>query len=113
MPLTHQTILITGAGGGLGGTAAVALAARGADVILLDNKIAKLEAVYDAIVAANGKEPVMYPFDLAVPARTTTMNWRGVLPRNMARCKACCIQRWNSALLRRLPSTALRNGDMP
>jgi len=65
MPLTQHAILITSAGGGLGGTAAVALAAHGAEVILLDNKIAKLEAVYDAIVATNGKQPVMYPFDLA------------------------------------------------
>lgn len=65
MPLTHQVILITGAGGGLGGTAARALAGNGAHIILLDNNIAKLEAVYDAIVAANAPEPIMYPFDLA------------------------------------------------
>lgn len=65
MPLTHQTILITGAGGGLGGTAAVALAKQGAHIILLDNAIAKLEAVYDAIKAVHAPEPIMYPFDLA------------------------------------------------
>lgn len=63
--LKGQTILITGAGGGLGSTAALALAAQGAHIILLDNQIAKLEAVYDAIAAANAPEPVMYPFDLA------------------------------------------------
>lgn len=65
MPLTNHTILITGAGGGLGGTAALALAQCGADVIMLDKSIPKLEAVYDAIVASNGKEPILYPFDLA------------------------------------------------
>lgn len=65
MPLTHHVILITGAGGGLGGTAAVALAQAGAHIILLDKNIAKLEATYDAIVAAHGPEPTMYPFDLA------------------------------------------------
>jgi NAD(P)-dependent dehydrogenase (short-subunit alcohol dehydrogenase family) len=65
MPLTKHTILMTGAGGGLGGTAALALAKHGADVILLDKSIPKLESVYDAIVAANGKEPMLYPFDLA------------------------------------------------
>lgn len=65
MPLKNNTILITGAGGGLGGTAAVTLARQGAHIILLDNHIARLEAVYDAIVAANSPEPIMYPFDLA------------------------------------------------
>lgn len=63
--LKGQTILITGAGGGLGSTAALALAEQGAHIVLLDNQIAKLEAVYDRIVAANGQEPAMYPFDLA------------------------------------------------
>lgn len=65
MPLSNQTILITGAGGGLGGTAALALAKQGAVLILLDKSIPKLERVYDAIVEAGGAEPVMYPFDLA------------------------------------------------
>jgi len=65
MSLTHQVILVTGAGGGLGGMAALALAQNGAHVILLDNSIAKLEAVYDAITAAHAPEPILYPFDLA------------------------------------------------
>lgn len=65
MPLTNHVILITGAGGGLGSTAALALAKQGAQIILLDKSIPKLEAVYDAIKAANAPEPVMYPFDLA------------------------------------------------
>lgn len=65
MPLTNQVILITGAGGGLGGTAALALAKKGAHCILLDKSIPKLEKVYDAIVAAGSPEPMLYPFDLA------------------------------------------------
>jgi len=65
MTLKNQVILITGAGGGLGSTAALALAKEGAHIILLDKSIAKLEAVYDAILAANAPEPIMYPFDLA------------------------------------------------
>lgn len=65
MPLSNQVILITGAGGGLGSTAAIALAQQGAELILLDKSIPKLEKVYDAIVAGGGPEPVMYPFDLA------------------------------------------------
>lgn len=65
MSLSQQVILITGAGGGLGGTAALALAKQGAEVILLDKSIPKLEKTYDAIVSSGGPEPVMYPFDLA------------------------------------------------
>lgn len=63
--LNNQIILITGAGGGLGSTAALALAKQGAHIILLDKVIKKLEKVYDEIVAANAPEPIMYPFDLA------------------------------------------------
>ncbi|MCF8006724.1 MAG: SDR family NAD(P)-dependent oxidoreductase [Methylovulum sp.] len=65
MTLTDHVILITGAGGGLGSTAAVSLAKQGAHIILLDKHIAKLEQTYDAIVAANAPLPTMYPFDLA------------------------------------------------
>ncbi|MCK4842209.1 MAG: SDR family NAD(P)-dependent oxidoreductase, partial [Methylococcales bacterium] len=65
MSLKDQVILITGAGGGLGSTAALALAKQDALIILLDKSIPKLEKIYDAIVKAGGKEPVLYPFDLA------------------------------------------------
>ncbi len=65
MPLSKQTILITGAGGGLGSAAALALAKQGAEIILLDKSIPKLEKTYDAIIAANAHAPIIYPFDLA------------------------------------------------
>lgn len=65
MLLKDKVILITGASGGLGGTAALALAQQGVHIILLDKIIPKLEKVYDAIVAAGAPTPVMYPFDLA------------------------------------------------
>ncbi|CAG0939376.1 putative oxidoreductase YciK [Candidatus Brocadiaceae bacterium] len=65
MSLKNNIILITGAGGGLGSTAALALAKQGAHIILLDKMISKLEHCYDAIVAANAPTPIMYPFDLA------------------------------------------------
>lgn len=63
--LTDHTILITGAAGGLGSTAALALAEQGANIVLLDKKIPALEAVYDQIVACGAPEPAIYPFDLA------------------------------------------------
>lgn len=65
MFLKDKVILITGAGGGLGSTAALALAAQGARIILLDKSIPKLEKIYDAIVEQGSIEPILYPFDLA------------------------------------------------
>jgi NAD(P)-dependent dehydrogenase (short-subunit alcohol dehydrogenase family) len=65
MPLTNHVILITGAGGGLGSTAALTLAKQGARIILLDKNIPRLEAVYDRLKAAKAPEPILYPFDLA------------------------------------------------
>ena len=65
MSLSKKVFLITGAGGGLGRIAAVTLAQQGAEVILLDKSIPQLEKTYDAIIAAHGATPNMYPFDLA------------------------------------------------
>ncbi len=65
MPLKKQVILITGAGGGLGSTAALTLAEQGAHIILLDKSIPKLEKIYDAIINTGAPTPTMYPFDLA------------------------------------------------
>ncbi|MCP5358145.1 MAG: YciK family oxidoreductase [Pseudomonadales bacterium] len=63
--LSGKTILVTGAGDGLGKTAALAYARYGATVILLGRTTAKLEAVYDDILAAGGAEPIIHPMDLA------------------------------------------------
>lgn len=65
MLLKNHVILITGAGGGLGSTAARTLAKQGAHIILLDKSIPKLEKAYDSIVECGGVEPIIYPFDLA------------------------------------------------
>ncbi|TVT53924.1 MAG: YciK family oxidoreductase [Sedimenticola thiotaurini] len=62
--LVGRTILITGAGDGLGKTAAIACSGHGATVILLGRTIAKLESVYDAIEAAGGVQPAIYPMNL-------------------------------------------------
>ncbi|WP_260293832.1 YciK family oxidoreductase [Sedimenticola hydrogenitrophicus] len=62
--LSGRTILVTGAGDGIGRTAAIAFAAHGATVVLLGRTIAKLEAVYDAIEAAGGVQPAIYPMNL-------------------------------------------------
>ena len=45
--LANKTILVTGAGEGIGRQAALSFAQHGATVILLGRTTAKLEAVYD------------------------------------------------------------------
>ncbi|OIQ76221.1 putative oxidoreductase YciK [mine drainage metagenome] len=62
--LLHRVILVTGAGQGIGRTAALAFAAQGATVILLGRKVKKLEAVYDEIEAAGYPQPLIFPLDL-------------------------------------------------
>ena len=47
--LKDRIILITGAGDGIGATAARSFAAHGATVVLVGRTQQKLEAVYDAI----------------------------------------------------------------
>ena len=62
--LAGKTILVTGAGDGIGRQAALSFAKYGATVILLGKTVKKLEAVYDEILAAGGCEPAIVPLDL-------------------------------------------------
>ncbi len=62
--LLKKTILVTGAGAGIGRSAAITYAKLGATVILLGKTISKLEAVYDEIVNMGGAEPAIIPLDL-------------------------------------------------
>lgn len=62
--LQHRNILITGAGDGIGRAVALACAGVGATVLALDRKRRKLETLYDDIVAAGGREPILIPHDL-------------------------------------------------
>ncbi|MBU2876140.1 MULTISPECIES: YciK family oxidoreductase [Aliiglaciecola] len=62
--LQNKTILITGAGAGIGKTAAITFAKHGATVILLGRTVKKLESVYDEIVNAGYPEPAIVPLDM-------------------------------------------------
>ena len=63
--LMGQTILVTGAGDGIGRVASLNYAAHGATVVLLGRTEEKLEAVYDEIEAAGGPQPALIPLDLS------------------------------------------------
>lgn len=62
--LQDRVILVTGAGQGLGQTAAQTFAAHGATVILTGRNEQRLSATYDAIADAGHPEPVIFPLDL-------------------------------------------------
>lgn len=61
--LLGKIIVVTGAGSGIGRTAALHFAQLGATVVLLGRTIAKLESIYDEIVAANLPQPAIYPIN--------------------------------------------------
>ena len=63
--LAHKVILVTGAGDGIGRVAATTFASHGATVVLLGKTTAKLEQVYDEIMALGAPEPGIAPMDLA------------------------------------------------
>jgi NAD(P)-dependent dehydrogenase (short-subunit alcohol dehydrogenase family) len=62
--LKGRVILITGASDGIGRAVAESFADHQATVVLLGRTVKKLEAVYDAIMAAGGPEPAIYPLDM-------------------------------------------------
>ncbi len=61
--LTNKTILVTGAGDGIGRQAALTYAKLGATVILLGKTVSKLESVYDEILAQGSPAPAIIPLD--------------------------------------------------
>ena len=63
--LKDRTILVTGAGDGIGRTLAKTCALLGANVVLLGRSREKLEEVFDWIEAQTATQPVIVPADLS------------------------------------------------
>lgn len=63
--LAGKTILVTGAGDGIGRSAALSYASHGATVLLLGRTGSKLDAVYDEIETAGGAKPGIIELDLS------------------------------------------------
>lgn len=63
--LSGRTILITGAGAGIGRASAISFARHGATVILCGRTVSKLEDLYDEIMDAGLPEPGIAPLDLS------------------------------------------------
>jgi|SaaInlStandDraft_1057018.scaffolds.fasta_scaffold03131_4 NAD(P)-dependent dehydrogenase (short-subunit alcohol dehydrogenase family) len=61
--LKDRVVMVTGAGSGIGKSAAIAYAAAGATIILAGRTVGKLESVYDQIIETGGTEPLIYPVD--------------------------------------------------
>ena len=72
--LQGKTIMVTGAGDGIGRAAALAYAGHGATVILLGRTGSKLERVYDEIEAAGLPRPALVELDLAAAPEENYVN---------------------------------------
>lgn len=83
--MKDRVILVTGAGGAIGGAAAMAFAAQGASVILLGRSLPPLEKTYDAIVAAGHAQPAICPLDFANAAPTDFANIANTIQQEFGR----------------------------
>ncbi len=91
-----RIMLVTGAGDGIGKALALALARKGATVILLGRTPEKLEQVYDQIESEGGPQPAMVPMNLAVATAEQFHELAGMLTKEFGRLDALIH---NAALL--------------
>lgn len=63
LSLDGKIIIVTGAGDGIGKTAALTFAEHGATVVLMGRTLSKLESVYDTIEKNGGPTPAIFPIN--------------------------------------------------
>ena len=80
--LQNKTILVTGAGSGIGKTVACTYAKHGAQILLLGRTEAKLENVYDEITNSGYETPIILPMDLAIPSENPYLTLKKTLEEN-------------------------------
>lgn len=77
--LEGNVIVVTGAGDGIGKTAAVTFAKYGATLVLLGRTIEKLEQVYDEIESLGLPKPAIYPMNFEGAVEQDFANMHDVL----------------------------------
>lgn len=83
--LAGKTILVTGAGDGIGAVAAKTFAAYGATVILTGKTKPKLEKIYDEIVEAQHPEPIIHPIDFTGASVDDYVSMADALEKNFGK----------------------------
>ena len=94
--LKDKVVLVTGAGDGIGKVIARTYAQHGATVLLLGRTTAKLEAVYDLILADGGPEPAILPVNLEGAVETDYQKIAEVIEREFGRLDGIVL---NASLL--------------
>lgn len=80
--LADKTILVTGAGDGIGAVAAKTYAAHGATLILTGKTEPKLSKIYDEIIAENHPEPIIHPIDFTGASVDDYANMTSAIEKN-------------------------------
>lgn len=107
--LKDKIILVTGAGSGIGRTAALTYAKHGATVILLGRTTSKLEAVYDEIEANHWSQAAIYPMDLEGATEQDYSNLAETLEKEFGQLDGLLH---NAGLLGELKSIAQYDADL-
>lgn len=63
--MVENTVIVTGAAGGLGSALALVCAREGWNTVMLDSNLKGLERAYDRITQSGLPEPILHPMDLS------------------------------------------------